>query len=253
MASLKKPSRCTGCGSTRLYKVVVDWTVPNYEGWLCYDCTPNEDNANYPEDFIVFRKKRNRDICRECGAKRDEREFVKGKNLCLDCKSKLHEQYREENGERLKKYRREYWKERGPEARAQCVRDTIERSPEAFLRALHSEITRKCRHKQAKEGKRSFVSLIVDIDYNYLTKLWAEQEGKCAILGLPMEHKRHSMKSISIDRIDSSKGYTPGNVQLVCQCINRMKNTHSNEEVRTILDEYVQNRKNTRTNIHVAD
>ena len=37
--------------------------------------------------------------------------------------------------------------------------------------------------------------------------------------------------NISIDRIDSSVGYVRGNVQLVCDIVNRMKQNLSQEEL----------------------
>lgn len=36
----------------------------------------------------------------------------------------------------------------------------------------------------------------------------------------------------SVDRIDSSKGYIPGNIQFVSTCINYMKNTMSDSDIR---------------------
>ncbi len=40
-----------------------------------------------------------------------------------------------------------------------------------------------------------------------------------------------NLKTISIDRIDSSKGYVRGNVQLVCWVVNQMKNDLTNDEL----------------------
>lgn len=57
---------------------------------------------------------------------------------------------------------------------------------------------------------------------------YIEQEGKCAMTGqmlnlMTMGGKRDN-KAPSIDRIDSSCGYIPGNIQLVCAIVNIMKN-----------------------------
>lgn len=38
----------------------------------------------------------------------------------------------------------------------------------------------------------------------------------------------------SVDRIDSSKGYIPGNIQFVSTCINYLKNTMSDKDTRFI-------------------
>lgn len=58
-----------------------------------------------------------------------------------------------------------------------------------------------------------------DIDTQYL-----KQQGICALSGLEMELSKRSIYRPSLDRIDSTKGYTPDNIQFVCSAINMMKN-----------------------------
>jgi hypothetical protein len=53
--------------------------------------------------------------------------------------------------------------------------------------------------------------------------MWEEQAGLCAYTGLPMELKANSLYSVSVERIDSSIGYTKVNTILVLWCINKMK------------------------------
>lgn len=53
---------------------------------------------------------------------------------------------------------------------------------------------------------------------------WAqfqEQEGRCALSGLPIDLGKD--RTASLDRIDSTKGYETGNVQWVHKAINQMK------------------------------
>ena len=66
------------------------------------------------------------------------------------------------------------------------------------------------------------------IDLEYIRGLYYGQEGKCALSGIIMTiiGERGSddyWKSVSLDRINSSKGYVEGNVQLVCTGVNYMK------------------------------
>lgn len=242
MASLKKPVCCPKCKNTEVRKVITNWTAPNYEGWICSSCFPPEIylvKVIFPDAFIVYRTKRNKDICRECGVKRGEKEFAKGKNLCVDCKSKLHEKYRGNNKDKIKKRLEQYWKKVGPEERYRRVKAAIERSPEAFLRHLSIHIRKSSKRRMIAKGKLNDVCLLVEIDYDYLLQLYRDQSGKCAILGIPMTWEFNNLKTISVDRIDSTKGYIPGNVQLVTQFINTAKRHHSNEEVRAILDEFL--------------
>ena len=60
-------------------------------------------------------------------------------------------------------------------------------------------------------------------------ELYYKQEGKCALSGeilikIALEDKGINKYNVSIDRINSSKGYTKDNIQLVGAIINIMKN-----------------------------
>ena len=58
----------------------------------------------------------------------------------------------------------------------------------------------------------------------------------CPVLGIPLrqERGRQTDNSISIDRIDSTKGYTPDNVVIVSWKVNRLKSNASLDEMRKI-------------------
>ena len=65
-------------------------------------------------------------------------------------------------------------------------------------------------------------------------ELFEEQERRCALTGLPItfgraEHPEET--TASLDRIDSSKGYEPGNVQWVHKDVNLMKGSLSVEDL----------------------
>lgn len=68
----------------------------------------------------------------------------------------------------------------------------------------------------------------IDFDIQYLIDLYNFQNGKCAISGIEMTFLIGEYikipTNISIDRIDSSKGYIKDNIHLVCTIINTMKN-----------------------------
>lgn len=65
-------------------------------------------------------------------------------------------------------------------------------------------------------------TLEIDVTAKYLDKLWTEQRGRCAYTGwlLTLEPEE---QTASLDRVDSSKGYTRGNVQFVHKDVNKMK------------------------------
>lgn len=69
---------------------------------------------------------------------------------------------------------------------------------------------------------------------------WEKQEGLCVYtnvkLTLPLYNNNPPLtEQASLDRIDSSKGYIPGNIQFVCSCINLLKNKLSDLEVKRFL------------------
>lgn len=76
-------------------------------------------------------------------------------------------------------------------------------------------------------GKRN---LEFDITLSLLKDLWSKQNGLCAYTKLPLTSRGHQLNTVSLDRIDSGKGYVVGNVQLVCVYINRMKLDYSEHD-----------------------
>ena len=63
-----------------------------------------------------------------------------------------------------------------------------------------------------------------DVTIDYLVSILSRQEGLCALTGVHMTHGGGMTDTaMSIDRIDSSIGYIPGNLQLVCHRVNVMK------------------------------
>lgn len=63
-----------------------------------------------------------------------------------------------------------------------------------------------------------------EVTIDYLVSILSRQEGLCALTGVHMTHGGGMTDTaMSIDRIDSSIGYIPGNLQLVCHRVNVMK------------------------------
>lgn len=75
-----------------------------------------------------------------------------------------------------------------------------------------------------------------ELTLEYLKSVWDSQNGICPYSGinliLPTYTTGHKnpIYTASVDRIDSSKGYVPGNIQFVSMSINYMKNTMSHDE-----------------------
>jgi len=93
------------------------------------------------------------------------------------------------------------------------------------------DLIRLVNHRSRKYNRDNNLSV------EYLKELWNNQKGLCALTNLPMQHcisKGKLFNNVSIDRIDSSKGYLKDNVQLVCSVVNRMKSDLSTQELYNI-------------------
>ncbi len=77
--------------------------------------------------------------------------------------------------------------------------------------------------RHAEERGREFSITLLDIE-NLLKK----QENKCALSGIEFEDYGNNI--CSLDRIDSNKGYSKDNIQLVTKSINVMKSNLEIEE-----------------------
>jgi hypothetical protein len=81
----------------------------------------------------------------------------------------------------------------------------------------------RARYRARKKG-RAF-----DLTVPYLRRLYLKQKGRCALSQLPLtwpltvEDTRQENFALSLDRVDSRRGYVRGNVQWVHKRINWMK------------------------------
>ena len=73
-----------------------------------------------------------------------------------------------------------------------------------------------------------------NIDFEYIKKLYNDQNGLCNISGEKMTMiigEGNVPTNVSLDRIDSNIGYIKGNVQLVCRIVNTIKSTLTMDEL----------------------
>jgi len=83
-----------------------------------------------------------------------------------------------------------------------------------------------------------------DLDVGYLKEVWSKQRGICPYTGIKMIlpesgkswDRTFTMDKMSLDRIDSAKGYVKGNVQFVCLGINYAKNKWSDSDMKLFIE-----------------
>ena len=102
-------------------------------------------------------------------------------------------------------------------------------------------ITQTIKNARSNAKKRK---LLFSITTENIIDLYKTQNGKCAITDVLMTYNQKEREdtdahilnptNMSIDRIDSSKGYTIDNIQLVCAAINKIKYTMSTLELQNL-------------------
>lgn len=74
--------------------------------------------------------------------------------------------------------------------------------------------------------------------------MWRKQGGRCALSGIPMTWAKGDSNgwsqpfSLSLDRIDQTRSYEPGNVRLVCHCINCFRGRMSDDTLFDVLKKF---------------
>ena len=96
------------------------------------------------------------------------------------------------------------------------VNSTIEGRAKIFLQNAK---------KSAKKRNQKFLLEIPDV-----VGFWHDQQMICAYSGIEMTLEAGKLNTVSIERIDSSIGYTKNNTILVSQAINRMKSDFSYQD-----------------------
>jgi hypothetical protein len=95
------------------------------------------------------------------------------------------------------------------------------------------------RQNMARAESRGHMSQDIIVTLDEVYKIGEKQKWKCALTGLPLEFTRGGTmwggkwcnpNSCTIDRIDSSKGYVIGNIQLVIWSVNCTKRDMPNGE-----------------------
>jgi len=112
--------------------------------------------------------------------------------------------------------------------RVKLDNDKYSASADVYLKRRIATLLQDCHRYR---GRRK-VSLTSDKFFN----VWKKQHAKtgliCPISGEKMTYTLgygEVSTNISVDRIDSSKEYTRGNIQFVCYMANLMKNKYTNE------------------------
>lgn len=83
-----------------------------------------------------------------------------------------------------------------------------------------------------------------DLTQEHLESLWKENDGCCSVTGIPFELGRSEKGKVhpyapSLDRIVPLKGYTQGNVRLVCYQMNVAMSEFGLEQFEELIEQYI--------------
>lgn len=95
----------------------------------------------------------------------------------------------------------------------------------------------------ARRNAKKRADKAVSITYEDLVELHAKQGGKCALTGWEMTAVTGQLTTISLDRIDNSRGYSIDNIHLVTRQANWAKNEWTVEQLITFCKAVTENHK----------
>ena len=159
-------------------------------------------------------------ICNTCKEAKPLAMFTKNKSApdglqykCRACDVIYQAKRRSDNAEKMLKYGRDYQKSR---------RQDFNYRLQMLINASK---------QRAKNKDRDHSITVEDIKAIY------PSDGCCPIFGMKLEFNNAGFRenSPSIDRIDSTKGYTPNNIQIISWKANRIKGYASVEELEMLL------------------
>ncbi len=137
------------------------------------------------------------------------------KSRCLSCCAEKLRLWRQANPEKAKERDRSWASKNKDKIRAKNKKRYNEISIDKRIKLLL---------KTARLTNKEY-----NLTEEHLMGLWQKQNGLCSYTKLPLVATANQFNTVSLDRIDSNKGYLIGNVHLVCIAINRMKLNYSEE------------------------
>ncbi len=92
----------------------------------------------------------------------------------------------------------------------------------------------------------------VTVTLDDLKDQWDKQSGVCPYTGIKLnistytKIKKDPIRSASLDRIESNKGYIKGNIRWVSRSVNWMKNEMTDDMVDELINLLIENKKGSR-------
>lgn len=192
---------------------------------ICPDCKLEKPFQDFHSD--ISKKDQCATYCKLCAKVRTRRDYLLNREKRLaTCKD-----YRLRNPENVKRRQRRYAdanREQKKEYHAKWRAENKEKHYED-LTARMKYLVAACRSR-ARDKKHN-----CDITWQGAYVIIKTQNLKCALTGVEFDFSRAKDRRVhpfapSIDRKDSSKGYSYDNVQFVCWIVNQAKSDYAQEQ-----------------------
>jgi uncharacterized protein YlxP (DUF503 family) len=134
---------------------------------------------------------------------------------CWDCG--------ETKNRRLFPYRKQYKDNKEKRCKLCNYENSIKRRKERTLKQFIHNVVKTCEVSSTRRIKRGRVDCVFNITDQDVIDCLEKQIYKCIYTGKQLIHNGNMYDNISIDRMDSSKGYTKDNIQITTFWANRAK------------------------------
>lgn len=104
-----------------------------------------------------------------------------------------------------------------------CHRQYVALQKKTYTALHYRNLDSRFKNLLTKARTRRTKEVSSTLTPDYLKGLWETQQGLCAYSRVPLQLEANHPHAISLDRVDSNKGYQEGNLQLVSASVNRMK------------------------------
>lgn len=154
------------------------------------------------------------------------------KSICKSCSDLFHKNYRKNNLEQYAKYQKKHRDQNKDYNKNDILRK------EQYVLTIKGRTTRLYSSaKNRAKNKGWEFNITPEFIYQKLLPLKCEVTNLDLSLDRELTHKANALAP-SLDRINSNKGYTLDNVQIVCWWYNVMKQDWSKEIIKNLLINY---------------
>jgi len=183
--------------------------------------------------------------CNKCDKNKPLKEFVKNKQCknglagtCKQCQNSYSKKWKQERSKELSEKRRKIYAEtQGVEVKRREEKRKQLYPLRVRCQLLRSGMRERCNNKR-RNKKCDFDSNFFTVKY-LMDRLLKNPYCECCGKRLDIEFKKDKKfndNSPSMDRVNSSKGYTKDNVAILCWRCNKHKQDSTSKELRMIAD-----------------